>query len=252
MERIKVKQINDHIWLLNDNDESTGYLVTGSERGLIIDTMTGYGNVRKVAEEITDFPLTVVNTHGHPDHIYGNVYFEKVYIHPADIPVAERFYQDPAFVAAIRQMNRKPAEFLTVTEGDVFDLGGLALEVYELPGHTPGGIVLLDRKDRILFSGDSILEQTWMQLPECLPMEQFLASLDKIQKMREEFDYLLTGHNLELVDASFCEVHRKAVWEVCVGIKDNDEPYSYFGGTCMAHPYGKEPRRIVYQGGERK
>ena len=119
MKRIKVKQINNHIWLLNDNDESTGYLVTGSERGLIIDTMTGY----------------------------GNVYFEKVYIHPADIPVAERFYQDPAFVAAIRQMNRKPAEFLTVTEGDVFDLGDLALEVYELPGHTPGGIVLLDRKD---------------------------------------------------------------------------------------------------------
>lgn len=62
MKRIKVKQINNHIWLLNDNDESTGYLVTGSERGLIIDTMTGYGNVRKVAEEITDFPLTVVNT----------------------------------------------------------------------------------------------------------------------------------------------------------------------------------------------
>ena len=90
MKRIKVKQINNHIWLLNDNDESTGYLVTGSERGLIIDTMTGY----------------------------GNVYFEKVYIHPADIPVAERFYQDPAFVAAIRQMNRQPAQFLTVTEGD--------------------------------------------------------------------------------------------------------------------------------------
>ena len=42
MKRIKVKQINNHIWLLNDNDESTGYLVTGSERGLIIDTMTGY------------------------------------------------------------------------------------------------------------------------------------------------------------------------------------------------------------------
>ena len=144
-------------------------------------------------------------------------------------------------------MNRQSAEFLTLTEGDVFDLGGLFLEVYELPGHTPGGIVLLDRKDRILFSGDSILEQTWMQLPECLPMEQFLASLDKIQKMRGEFDYLLTGHNLELVNASFCEVHRKAVWEVCVGIKDKDQPYSYFGGTGMAHPYGKEPRRIVYR-----
>ena len=29
MKRIKVKQINNHIWLLNDYDESTGNLVTG-------------------------------------------------------------------------------------------------------------------------------------------------------------------------------------------------------------------------------
>ena len=91
MERIKVKQINDHVWLLNDNDESTGYLVTGSERGLIIDTMTGYGNVRKVAEEITDLPLTVVNTHGHPDHIYGNVNVDKVNKHHAYIRYYEIF-----------------------------------------------------------------------------------------------------------------------------------------------------------------
>lgn len=247
MERIEVKQINDHIWLLNDDDESTGYLVTGSERGLIIDTMTGYENVREVAEKITKLPLTVVNTHGHPDHIYGNIYFEKVYIHPDDIAVARSYYEDPAFVEEIKETNLQPAEFVPVTEGAVFDLGGLSLEVYELPGHTPGGIVLLDRMDRILFSGDSILEQTWMQLPECLPMNQFLLSLDKIQKMRGEFDYLLTGHNQDLVDASFCEVHRKAVWEVCEGIKGGDEPYTWFGGTCKAHPYGKNPRRIVYQ-----
>ena len=57
MKRIKVKQINNHIWLLNDNDESTGYLVTGSERGLIIDTMTGYGNVRKVVIQIISMEM---------------------------------------------------------------------------------------------------------------------------------------------------------------------------------------------------
>ena len=246
-ERIQVKQINDHIWLLDDNGDSTGYLVTGEKSGLIIDTMTGYENVRAVAEEITDLPLIVINTHGHPDHIYGNVYFEKVHIDPADIEVAERFYQDPVFVQAIREAGLHPAEFVPMTEGKVFDLGGIELEVYELPGHTPGGITLLDRKDRILFPGDSILEQTWMQLPECLPMEQFLESLKRIQMLRSEFDYLLTGHGSELVDASFCEVHLKAVEEVCMGKKDNDVPYTWFGGTCMAHPYGKEPRRIVYK-----
>ena len=76
-ERIQVKQINDHIWLLDDDGDSTGYLVTGEKSGLIIDTMTGYENVRAVAEKITDLPLAVINTHGHPDHIYGNVYLKR-------------------------------------------------------------------------------------------------------------------------------------------------------------------------------
>ena len=160
------------------------------------DKLASYNDTERAVSRFPDCAFVPFESGGHLLTGHGEE------IKEADIPVAERFYQNPAFVAAIRQMNRQPAEFLTVTEGDVFDLGGLSLEVYELPGHTPGGIVLLDRKDRILFSGDSILEQTWMQLPECLPMEQFLASLDKIQKMRGEFDYLLTGHNLELVDAS--------------------------------------------------
>ena len=38
-ERIKITKINDHIWLLNDNNEATGYLVVGNEKALIIDNM---------------------------------------------------------------------------------------------------------------------------------------------------------------------------------------------------------------------
>ena len=38
-ERIKVSKIKDHIWLLNDNNEATGYVVVGKEKALIIDTM---------------------------------------------------------------------------------------------------------------------------------------------------------------------------------------------------------------------
>ena len=93
--RIKVSRVNDHIWLMNDNDEGTGYLVTGKERGLIIDTMNGYENVKELAETLTDLPLTVVNTHGHPDHIFGNIYFEEAYLHPADL-VSVHPSPDPA------------------------------------------------------------------------------------------------------------------------------------------------------------
>lgn len=208
--------------------------------------MNGYEDVKKVAEELTNLPLTVVNTHGHPDHIYGNIYFEEVYIHKADIPVAFRYYEHPLFQKVTGELGLKAARFATVAEGDAFDLGGIVLDIYEVPGHTPGGIVLLDRKDRILFTGDSIIEQTWMQLSDSLPMETFLSSLQKVQKLRSEFDYVLTGHGRGLEDASLCEAHIKAVEEVCQGKTEKDEPYRWYGGECMAHPYGKEPRRIAY------
>ncbi len=243
--RIKVTQINDHIWLMDDNNEGTGYLVTGRERGLIIDTMNGYENVKELAERFTSLPLTVVNTHGHPDHIYGNVYFEQAYLHPADIPIAESFYENETFQEQIQKAGLKPAAFLPAEEGMSFDLGGLVLEVYELPGHTPGGIVLLDRQDRILFTGDSINGHTWMQLPESLPMDVFLKSLKKVQELRDAFDYILTGHSHGLVEASFCDAHIRAVEEVCNGERERDEPYIWFGGTCMAHPY-KDMIKIVY------
>ena len=246
-ERVQLKQINDHIWLMNDNDEATGYLVVGSQRALIIDTMNGYENVKEIAETLTRLPLTVVNTHGHPDHIYGNIYFDEAFLHPADQALAERFYQEPLFVEAIRQMQRKPAAFRPILAGDAIDLGEIQLEVYSVPGHTPGGICLLDRRDRILFTGDSIIEQTWMQLEESLPLEEFLQSLDALKEIRGDYDYLLTGHSRDLEDASLYEAHRNAVKEVCEGENERDVPYEWFGGISKAHPYGKEPRRIVYK-----
>ena len=132
--------------------------------------------------------------HGHPDHIYGNIFFEEAYINPKDMALAAHHYAQPPFFDIMQKTGKKPATFLPVQEGDTFDLGGLVLEVYELAGHTPGGIVLLDRKDRILFTGDSIIEQCWMQMEESLPMDIFAASLRKIERFRDAFDYILSGH----------------------------------------------------------
>lgn len=247
-ERTKPVRINEHIWLLNDKDESTGYLVMGKERALLIDTMNGYEDVNAVVRNLTDLPFDVINTHGHPDHIYGNVYFDKVYMHPDDWEIAFGYLKNPEFKEAVRKRDLKFSGLLPVEEGDVFNLGGIKLEVYHIPGHTPGGICLLDREDRILFTGDSIIEQTWMQMEESLSLDVFYDALNKITKIRDCFDYVLTGHTREkLEDASLCEVHREAVHDIIEGKTANDVMYSWYGGIAKAHPYGKEPRRIVYK-----
>lgn len=245
--RIRVKQLNEHIYLMDDNHESTGYLVIGEEQALVIDTMNGKEDVKAVVREITDLPLTVVNTHGHPDHIYGNIFFEKAYMHPEDLPVAERFIKEPEFISDCQKRNLHMPEFLPIYPGEVIDLGGIKLEVIGLPGHTPGGICLFLRKDRIMFTGDSMNGHTWMQGPESLPMNRFLDNLNALEPMWNEVDYILTGHSQGLEDASAMLALRDAVAELCAGKTENDISYQWFGGVCRAHPYGDGSKLILYQ-----
>lgn len=236
--RIQVKQLNSHIYLMDDNQEATGYLIIGENKALVIDTMNGYEDVKAVVREITDLPLMVVNTHGHPDHIYGNIYFEEAYMNPADLAVAEKFMKEPEFANICQERNLSMPEFLPIYPGEVIDLGGVELEVLGLPGHTPGGICLLSRKDRIMFTGDSINGHTWMQCQESLPMNKFLENLNKLEPLWKEIDYILTGHSRGFEDASVCRAHRDAVADLCAGNTQNDTDYQWIEGVCKAHTYG--------------
>ena len=47
-------------------------------------------------------------------------------------------------------------------------------------------------------------------------------------------------------DGCFGRIRVKWINDHILLMNDNDEAYSWFGGVCRAHPYGKEPRRIVY------
>ena len=78
--RINIKKLNQNIYLFDDAGQSTGDLVTGNKLALVIDTMNGVENVNELVRSITDLPVMVVNTHGHCDHIYGNIYFKKAFI----------------------------------------------------------------------------------------------------------------------------------------------------------------------------
>lgn len=86
-----------------------------------------------------------------------------------------------------------------------------------------------------------------MQLEESTSTELFLNSLQRLQTRRKEFDYILCGHSRNLQESSLCEAQLKAMEEVCNGMNASDEEYEWFGGKCMAHPYGETPRKIVYK-----
>lgn len=230
-----IKEMCPGVYLMDEGHESTGYLVVGEKFACVIDTMNGYNDLYKEVRKITDKPVFVINTHGHPDHIFGNVYFEKAYMHPADLPIAKMFLSGPEYVANCAKYGYVVPPFEEIHEGDEFDLGGKHLVVYELPGHTPGGIVLLLKEDRILFTGDGINHHLWMQLDHSLPMEELVKNLDRLMFLEKEADYILHGHTGGFDDISLMRCLREGALEICQGKKENDCDYQYFGGPARKH-----------------
>ena len=242
-----IKEVRPGIFLMDEAHEATGYLVVGKKRACVIDTMNGYNDLSAAVRKLTDKPVTVVNTHGHPDHIFGNMYFPEAYIHPADLALTRMFTEDPRFLEMLAEKGRTFPPFRDILPGEIIDLGGRTLEVFALPGHTPGGILLLLKEDRILFTGDSINHHLWMQLDGCSPLNRFLEDLDSVLPLEERADIILHGHAHDPDDISLLRCLRRGVEEICEGKTDQDEPYQWFGGIGLQHHFRCEPDRHYQQ-----
>ena len=238
--------INDHVWLLDDHDAAC-YVVAGEKQALVIDTSIGLADIRKAAESLTDLPLILVNTHGHLDHFGGNWSFEKAYMNLADLKLAEEDMDYPELQDAIRKFNVTYPPYVHVEDGHIFDLGGLQLEVIYFPGHTAGEIVLLDRKDRILFSGDGIVEHLWLQLPESQPVSTQIESMMRLKAVRDSFDIILHGHSSGPMGGELFDTMLEALKDLAAGNTADDIDYEWHGNVSKAHPYQPNNRRIVYK-----
>lgn len=244
--RMKIKDLGQGVWLLDDNGESTCYVVCGTEKAMVIDTVNGAEDLKAIVRTITDLPLVVVNTHGHCDHIFGNMYFEEAWMHPEDQALAERHFS--MFRDVMDKQGLTPCPFRWLEVGQVFDLGGGSkLEVVSLRGHTQGSVGLLDRGRRILFSGDGCNPHIWMQLPESGPIRQLRDTLTDLKAQHgDEFDAILYGHAHEgAISAGLVDDLLRACDELLRGDTANDLPYEYFAGVCKKHPYVEDPDAVV-------
>ena len=242
-----VSKINDHIFLMDDHQDATWYVVSGKDRAVVIDTSVGMSNVRREAEKVTDRPLTLINTHGHGDHIGGNWSFEKAYMNPADLPVAEANLNRGALYEAREKYGLRFPDFEPLADGQVFDLGGVTLEVIFFPGHTPGEIVLLDREDRALFTGDGLLEHLWLQMDESLPVEVQIRSMERLIPLKDQFDMILHGHCREPFGMELFDTLLASLRDLAAGNTANDIDYPWRDRVSRAYPYQPNDRRIVHK-----
>lgn len=171
---MEVIKINDDTWRIEDSGVRY-FLLQGSKKALLIDTGMSGQEVRKTAEELTDLPIELINTHADIDHIGGNKDFEVAYMHPAEL------------------YNYK-GNIIPVWDGDIIDLGDRSIKVIHTPGHTPGSIALLDLKNKALFSGDPIQDGNIFLFGNQREINAYKHSLIRIKNMRADIDTIYPSH----------------------------------------------------------
>ena len=177
------------------------YLVLGKEKALLIDLgMPSNGDLVGVVQALTDLPIEVAISHGHGDHV-GQI--KQILDLGCTIYMSEKdkFFLENTDASPEDAINFE--NFAWVVEGDIIDLGGRQLQVIDVPGHTPGSIVLLDAANKLLLSSDALGSGSgvWAQLSSSLPLEDVRDSYAHLEDALSGYDELtiLPGHDWQIV-----------------------------------------------------
>jgi len=201
-------------------EEVMSFLIIGTERALLFDTGLGIGDMRAVVTQLTDLDIVVLNSHTHYDHIGSNWQFDTIYGRDTDYTRGRAQGSSTDAVAEFLQegwvwkdlpegfdptdYRSRPFEIDNIVgEGDVIDIGGRQLEILVTPGHAPDSICLLDRDNRLLFTGDTFYLAPLYTHLEGSDFDDYANSAARLSSLADEIDSALTSHNVPVVDGDY-------------------------------------------------
>jgi glyoxylase-like metal-dependent hydrolase (beta-lactamase superfamily II) len=237
-------------------EEVISYLIVGTRKALLFDTGLGIGDIKKVVSEITSLEPIVINSHTHYDHIGGNYQFREIYGMENEFSrmnsKGSPYDEVKEFVGAEWIHGETPKGFVAneyhikpyiiskiVKDHDQIDLGDRTLEIIFIPGHTPDSICLLDRKNRLLLTGDTFYPAPlYAHFPES-NFQQYAQTARLLYKLQSEVDYVVPSHNETLLPATYLEKLDQAFQAIQNGTakfkeqKDNVREYLFDGFSIL-------------------
>jgi recombination protein RecT len=142
-------------------------------------------HVERIAAAVGDGLRMIVCTHSHPDHSPGAPMLREAV--GREVPILGLASGPDA---------RAHSEFVpdrTLADGERLQVGDSTLRVVHTPGHAANHLCLVLEEDRLLFSGDHVLNgSTTVVDPPDGNMVDYLASLRRLAQ--EPVDYILPAH----------------------------------------------------------
>ena len=129
--------------------------------------------------------LSILATHGHLDHLWGAKWATEqwktpVYMHDADIPMAEAMQQQYDLFGIRMKAESFPIENL---QSSISNLQSTMsnFQLLETPGHTPGSICLYFPEEKVLFSGDTLFQMGYGRTD--LPGGDYIQLIDSLERL---------------------------------------------------------------------
>ncbi len=135
------------------------YLIGRSPLAAVVDPGAESDRILARVEALGLQVEAVLLTHGHIDHIAHVAHIVErwpvpVAVHPADLPMCKTRQWEELELFLGAAPCPEPSWWLE--EGKKLQVAGLELDVLHTPGHTPGGVCLLDPTSRQALVGDTI------------------------------------------------------------------------------------------------
>ncbi|HEX9494850.1 MAG TPA: MBL fold metallo-hydrolase [Candidatus Limnocylindria bacterium] len=135
-----------------------GLYIIADDRGdaILIDPSMGEREALATVREHGLTVLEVLNTHGHPDHIYANAALKSATRARLAIHAADAYRLDPATAPSDRFIAEYPTSVADdlIAEGPLSFLRDVELRALHTPGHTEGSTSFYLPQQGVLFSGD--------------------------------------------------------------------------------------------------
>jgi glyoxylase-like metal-dependent hydrolase (beta-lactamase superfamily II) len=153
-------------FIFNPFQENT-YLVSDDTGAcILIDPGCHFENERRQLKDYIEKhrlqPQLIVHTHGHIDHVLGINFIKEAYgikavMHPDDLSVL-RSSKDFGRMVGL-EIDQPGDPELHVFDDEQVKFGNTSLEVFHVPGHSPGSIALYHQDRGILFPGDVLFRR---------------------------------------------------------------------------------------------
>jgi hydroxyacylglutathione hydrolase len=115
-----------------------------------------------ILNELKDLDVkAILATHGHLDHVGQVGYLKEKLNVPFYMNKKDEFLINneifPNFAYIVKAV-KCPSPDFDVKNGDVLKFGNLEFQVIETPGHTPGSVCFFNKKEKIIFVGDTLFK----------------------------------------------------------------------------------------------